>query len=184
MKIRNKEIYLAITCIALLFVSCGETENRLFVVERNNLYGYINPKGDTVIDCRYPLTYTDTISKIGFVADNEGNVRCFDNRGKFLFYVFKYDNGPDYPCEGYFRIVDKNGLVGFADTLGNIIITPKYRFAYPFSDGKAKVTDTGKLVIEKQSLDNHTYWLSDKWYFISYKKNSNTLIKKYNISFA
>ena len=56
------------------------------------------------------------------------------------------------------------------DTLGNIIITPKYRFAYPFSDGKAKVTDTGKLVIEKQSLDNHTYWLSDKWCFISYKK--------------
>ena len=76
----------------------------------------------------------------------------------FFFYVFKYDNGPDYPCEGYFRIVDKNGLVGFADTLGNIIITPKYKFAYPFSDGKAKVTDTGKLVIEK------------KWYFISYKK--------------
>ena len=108
MKIRNKEIYPAITCIALLFVSCGETENRLFVVERNNLYGYINPKGDTVIDCRYPLTYTDTISKIGFVADNEGNVRCFDNRGKFLFYVFKYDNGPDYPCEGYFRKYNYN----------------------------------------------------------------------------
>lgn len=58
---------------AIEFVSCGKTENRLFVVERNNLYGYVNQKGDTVIDCRYPLTYTDTISKIGFVADNEGN---------------------------------------------------------------------------------------------------------------
>lgn len=88
MKIRNKIFYPAITCIALLFVSCGKKENRLFVVERNNLYGYVNQKGDTVIDCRYPLAYTDTISKIGFVADNEGNVRCFDNRVKFLFFMY------------------------------------------------------------------------------------------------
>ena len=33
MKIRNRIFYPAITCIALLFVSCGKKENRLFVVE-------------------------------------------------------------------------------------------------------------------------------------------------------
>ena len=113
------------------------------------------------------MVYTDTITQIGFVADNTGKIKCFNHKGEYLFDVFKYDNGPDYPSEGLFRIVDKEGLIGFADTIGNLVIPPRYRFAYPFTNGKAKVTDTGKLLIDSQDIDRHEYWQSDKWYFIS-----------------
>ena len=129
----------------VLFANCKDADNRLFVAERNGLYGYINAQGDTIVDCTFPFAYTDTISRIGFVADSAGAIKCFNNKGEFLFKVFNYDNGPDYPADGLFRIVDDNALVGFADTLGNVVISPRFKFAYPFKDGHAKVTDTGVL---------------------------------------
>ena len=46
----------------------------------------------------------------------EGRIRCIDHCGKFLFYVFPYDNGPDYPSDGLIRIVDEKGLIGYEDT--------------------------------------------------------------------
>ncbi len=161
------KLFIAIFTVVLLFACYGKEDNRLFVIEKDGLYGYTNAKGDTVIDCVYPLVYTDTITQIGFVADNTGKIKCINHKGKYLFDVFKYDNGPDYPSEGLFRIVDKEGLIGFADTIGNLVIPPRYRFAYPFTNGKAKVTDTGKLLIDSQDIDRHEYWQSDKWYFIS-----------------
>lgn len=154
----------------VLSASCKEVDNRLFVAERNGLYGYVNAKGDTIVDCTFPFVYTDTISRIGFIADSAGAIKCFNNKGDFLFKVFNYDNGPDYPAEGLFRIVDENALVGFADTLGNVVISPRFKFAYPFKEGRAMVTDTGVLVVDSKGVDRHTTWLSDKWYFIS-KKN-------------
>lgn len=154
----------------VLSASCKDADNRLFVAERNGLYGYVNAKGDTIVDCTFPFVYTDTISCIGFVADSSGAIRCINNKGDFLFNVFNYDNGPDYPADGLFRIVDENALVGFADTLGNVVISPRFKFAYPFKEGRAMVTDTGVLVVDSEGVDRHITWLSDKWYFIS-KKN-------------
>ncbi len=158
------------TLLFILFLSTGSaaTGNRLFLVEKNELYGYVNEKGDTLIDCIYPMAFTDTISSIGFVADDNGKIKCFNNVGRFLFYTFSFDNGPDYPEEGCFRIEDENGLIGFADTLGNVVISPRYKFAHPFSGGKAKVTDTGRRVVSQNG--EHSVWESDKWYFVSRKK--------------
>lgn len=34
--------------------------------------------------------------------------------------------------------------MGFADTLGNVIIKPQFAFVCPFKDGKAEVTYTGE----------------------------------------
>jgi len=69
----------------LLFTSCKDADNRLFVAKRNGLYGYVNAKGDTIVDCTFPFVYTDTISRIGFVADSAGLIRCINNKGDFLF---------------------------------------------------------------------------------------------------
>lgn len=158
-----------ILAVVLLYSCYGNEYGRLFAVEKDGLYGYTNAKGDTVINCVYPLVYTETISQIGFVADSTGHIKCFNHKGKYLFEVFKYDNGPDYPREGLFRVVDKEGFIGFADTKGNLVIPPRFRFAYPFTNGKAKVTDTGTPVIDSQYIDRHEYWKSDKWYYISHK---------------
>ena len=155
--------------LSLAFLSCKGLEEMLFAVEKNGLYGYTNIKGDTVVACIYPLVYTDTISQIGFVADNEGKIRCIDHCGKFLFYVYPYDNGPDYPSDGLFRIMDENGLIGYADTLGHVVITPRFKFGFPSKDGVAKVTNEGVLRIDSTSFDPHECWVSERWYTIRTK---------------
>jgi len=154
----------------LLFGSCQTTSKRLVVIEQNELYGYVNDKGDTIIHCIYPMAFTDTITHIGFVSDSSGVIKCFNNEGKFLFNVFQFDNGPDYPVEGLFRIVGENNLIGFADTLGNIVIAPQYQFARPFKDGKAQVTNSGKMMKDSNNVDAHEYWQSDNWQVITRPK--------------
>ena len=101
---------------------------------------YLNERGDTIVPYgKYRYCQTDTIKKIGFVYENkpkDARIICINDAGKELFYVFKYDNGPDYTQEGLFRIMDEDGLIGFADSLGNVIIEPQFKFAYPFKGGK------------------------------------------------
>jgi hypothetical protein len=164
-------LYFSFICTVGL-VSCARThDERLFVVEKDDLFGYISENGDTIIPCIYPLAYTDTINRIGFVADGNGKIVCLDRKGNKLFDVFKYDNGPDYPQEGLFRIIDGEGNVGFADTLGKVIIPPTYKFAFPFKDGKAKVTHGGRSVRSGE----HTVWESSSWILID-----NPLLSKVN----
>ena len=91
-----------------------------FVAEKNNLYGYVNAKGDTVVACKYLCSYTDTIVRIGFVGDNSGKIRCIDNKGNMLFYVFNFDNGPDYPSEailGLWTVTSFLALLTYEATL-------------------------------------------------------------------
>ena len=87
---------------------------------------YLNERGDTIVPYgKYRYCQTDTIKKIGFAYENkpkDARIICINDAGKELFYVFKYDNGPDYIQEGLFRIMNEDGLVGFADSLGNVII--------------------------------------------------------------
>lgn len=148
---------------AIGFTCCTKTSHeKLFKAEKDGLFGYVSEKGDTIIPCIYPFAYTDTISHIGFVAEKNGEIACFGKTGNKLFYVFKYDNGPDYSQEGLFRITNKDGFIGFADTLGNVIIPPTYRFAFPFKHGKAKVTNEGQLVTKGE----YSVWESSSWIFI------------------
>lgn len=81
------------------------------------------------------------------------------------YAVYQHDNGDDYFSEGLQRIVDKDGKIGFRDSIGKIVIPPRYAFAFPFKEGYAKVTDTG----HREAVDQHGeyhQWISDSWYFI------------------
>ena len=97
---------------------------------------YLNERGDTIVPYgRYKFCQTDTIKGIGFVYEDkprDARIVCINDAGKKLFYVVECDNGPDYVKEGLFRIMDEKGLMGFADSSGHIIITPQFKFAYPF----------------------------------------------------
>lgn len=82
------------------------------------------------------------------------------------FQPYQFDNGDDEVCCERYRIVDKAGKIGYANTQGYIIIEPKYAFGFPFKDGKAKVTDTGQMKEVKDSNVEYNYWDSDDWYYI------------------
>ncbi len=131
--------------------------------ERNGKYGYRDETGRIEVHARYPFVYTDTIRDIGFVFDaSSRQILCLDNRGVPLFNVFMVDNGPDYPSEGLFRIIGDDGLIGYSDLEGNIIIPPRYRFACPFKDGKARVSNDGYTLEEKE----HSRWVVNNWHCI------------------
>lgn len=74
---------------------------------------YLNERGDTIVPYgKYRYCQTDTIKKIGFAYENkpkDARIICINDAGKELFYVFKYDNGPDYIQEGLFRIMNEDG---------------------------------------------------------------------------
>ena len=127
--------------------------------------GYINHKGDTVIHAGiFTLCLTDTIREFGVVLKPETGFIGIDRKGKFLFNIFHYDNGPDFLSEGLFRI-KKKGKIGFADPHGKVVIKPKYDCAYPFENGKARVS----FQCKKSTDHEHEIWKSDAWFYINRK---------------
>lgn len=134
---------------------------------------YLNERGDTIVPYgKYKYCQTDTIRDIGFVENKQdARIVCIDNRGKELFNVFRYDNGPDYVRDGLFRIVGKNGLIGFADSLGNVAIKPQFKFATPFENGKAHTAMSGNVSDGKECH----FWKSDEWQLIG--RDGNKILK-------
>lgn len=149
--------------VALFIIIPFSASSKLIKFEKDGKFGYKNESNQVVLKAQFPIAYTDTITEIGFVCEPESNkILCINNLGEPLFLTFKCDNGPDYPHEGLFRIIDNNGLIGYADLRGNIVISPIYKFAYPFVDGKAKVTSEGYAIQDKEYIR----WEGNNWYYI------------------
>ena len=134
----------------------------LRVHDKNDEYGYVDKNGISKIPLgKYSICYTDTFRNYGIVLFPQKGFFAIDRKQKKLFEVFPFDNGPDHPHDGLFRIVD-NGLIGFVDTRGKIVIKPRFRFAFPFSDGLAAYCEG----CVRRNDGEHVYWLEGKWGFI------------------
>jgi WG containing repeat len=161
MNLRNRVFSALYVCI--LF-SCSESTNEYLIKVyelpgERGAAGYINTKGDTVIAMgKYIRCYTDTIKSFGVVMKEDNRLIGIDKNEKELFEVFWFDNGPDYISDGLLRIV-KNGKIGYADETGKIVIEPHYDCAYPFENGKAKVSKNCITVQDRE----HSTWESDHW---------------------
>ena len=130
-------------------------------------YGYINTKGDTVIPIgKYAICYTDKFYKFAIVSLRDRGIVGIDRKETILFNVYPFDNGPDYPSNGLFRII-MEGKIGYADENGDIIIQPQFDCAYPFEHGKAKVGNGCKT----KSDGEHSWWTEGKWFTIDKKGN-------------
>ena len=128
---------------------------------------YVDTRGDTVIP-RGEVLYcgANTIRTWGFVIlrdeQRKGpHDRCIaiDRRGHKLFNAYWFDNGPDLPQEGLFRIRDDRGRIGYADTAGRVVITPRFEAAFPFEHGRARVA----LQAEELPDGEHTRWEANNW---------------------
>lgn len=60
------KLFTTISALILLFSCYRKEDSKLFVIEKDGRYGYVNAKGDTIIDCVYKpngawhATHTDT----------------------------------------------------------------------------------------------------------------------------
>lgn len=79
---------------------------------------------------------------------------------------YQYDNGDDYLSDGLYRIVNNQGLVGYANAQHEVVIKPQFAFGFPFEQGKAKVTHTGSLKEVPNSNGEYKYWHSEQWFYI------------------
>jgi hypothetical protein len=70
--------------------------------------------------------------------------RWADKAGNVLATPYLFDNGPDYWQEGFARIVDPSGKMGFIDEHGTIVVPPTYDWVYPFCHGIAKTARAGQ----------------------------------------
>lgn len=165
--------------ILLLFfnalTSCQHTvkENDYLISFNDTIkdgYGYKNQKGDIVIpEGKYQMCFTDTFKSYAIVAVPKLGMVAIDRNQNVIYNVFTFDNGPDEPSEGLFRI-ESNKKIGYADAAtGVVVIQPQFDCAFPFENGQAKVSTDCKT----QSNGEHQTWLSDHWYFID-KKGQKT----------
>ncbi|NBC09631.1 MAG: hypothetical protein GVY26_20760 [Bacteroidetes bacterium] len=123
---------------------------------------FMDQSGQVVIPAKaYDVTFTDTLRTFATVVDSAGQMIGVDRSGQRLFEVFAYDNGPDYVEEGLFRVL-RDGKIGYAIRLGEVVIPCQFECAYPFKGGRAKVADTCTTVQE----GGHSQWESEAWYYI------------------
>lgn len=99
------------------------------------------------------------------------SVLCIDSCSALRYTAFQVDNGPDYISDGLYRIVDRQGRVGYADNRGRIVIKPRFAFGLPFEKGKARVTDKGTNIAISGSGGEYHRWESDDWYYIDKSGN-------------
>lgn len=132
----------------------------------NNGYGFKNPKGDIVIPVgKYQRCFTDTFKSYAIVALPKLGMVAINRNQNVLYNVFMFDNGPDEPSEGIFRI-ESNKKIGYADAAtGAVVIRPQFDCAFPFEDGQAKVSNKCYTIQEGE----HQRWDSDQWYMIDRK---------------
>lgn len=104
-----------------------------------------------VADDPFPYcTYMDKLT---------GGFRVVDRHLQEPYQVYLFDNGPDYPQEGRYRI-RLNGKIGFADEeTGAIVVAPIYDCAFPYEDGKASVG----FGCKEESDGEHRWWSGGKW---------------------
>ena len=149
-------------------ISLGQAKNDVLHLISDSVtgkYGYADFKGDTIIPLgKYDACYTEKFDKFAIVSLSKRGIVGIDRNENILFNVYVFDNGPDYPRDGLFRIV-KNNKIGYADLLGNIVIKPQYDCAYPFKNGKAKVGFGCKTA----NIDEHSWWTGGRWVTINKK---------------
>jgi hypothetical protein len=155
------------------FASCTSNADnkylfKIFIGDNDQIgatSGYLNAKGDTIIPLgKYYYCFTDTLKTIAIVLKKNGEFIAINYKDKYLFTVFPFDNGPDPPSEGLFRIL-KNGKIGYANLDGKITIKPQFICAFPFNNGRAKVS------FKCQSVKTGEYnrWESESWFYIDKK---------------
>jgi hypothetical protein len=104
-------------------------------------------------------------TKLKMVQTDNGKWVIKNSKKKTLYEVFLYDNGPDYPAEGLIRVV-KNGKIGYANAKTyKIVITPQFDCAFPFENGKAKVSNNCKKLKDGE----HNIWTSETWQSVDKK---------------
>lgn len=131
----------------------------------NDQCGYQNAAGEMIIPVgKYFVCFSDSMDQYAIVGYVGKGFVAIDRSDKVLYEVYPFDNGPDYPSEGTFRIVSGD-KIGYADEkTGKVIVEPQYTCAEPFQNGRANVSNacTKHFDGEHHSWEMHSISTIDK----------------------
>ena len=166
-----RSVFPCILCAALAtfcLLQCGRSQphdNVLLICTNDSTgeYGYRTLRGDTVIPMgKYPICVTDTFRTYALVALPHRGFVGIDRQERVLYDVVAFDNWPDEPAEGLFRIM-RDGKYGYADaTTGAVVIEPRFACAWPFENGSAKVS----FDCTKEQDGEYELWKDGTWFLI------------------
>lgn len=107
--------------------------NGIQTTERDGLFGFKREDGTVIVEPQYK--FVDKFhGDYCLVFHDYGQCGMINRNGKVIVPV-QYEE-VNYPTEGMIRIRE-NGLYGFYDTAGNLVIKPQYRTTSGFSEGLA-----------------------------------------------
>ena len=155
-------------------VNHRESNSRLIAVaDETGKWGYVSrDTGEMVIPAKY-----DSDNMGSNFYDEYAVVTFLDDDYNIVQTLLLDETGKEYPlpeginaasCDtvisgGLFEVVDKNGLYGYCNTSGEVVIEPQFAYTFEFADGYAEVelTDgtygvidqTGKVVM--RTTDTH-----------------------------
>lgn len=139
------------------------------LVDGDKKFGYINREGEFVIPPAYAYA-SDFSGGAAVVSDDHMHYMAIDKVGKVLFdnedLIRPFHNGA-----ASFTSKEHDYLNGYINTLGKVIVEPKYRIVTDFNqDGKAYVADedgiyylidkTGKVLEQYDVLKNKYGYIS------------------------
>lgn len=160
-------IILTVALITLSFSGCRNPPEppALFAIRHNDKWGYINRKGEVVIQPQFAWTswvFSEDLAEAcigtggGFGFNNKDKCGYIDPLGRFVINP-EYKNTSRF-SEGLAAVL-VNDKWGYVDKTGKMIIVPQFQEAMPFSDELAVVKigekygfidKTGKVVINPQ----------------------------------
>ncbi len=155
------------SCVALAQTTMHNDCLLLYTDSLTDQDGYKNKAGQLIIPLgKYPRCFTPKFTNYAIVvAPNGKNFIAINRKEEVLYEVYVFDNGPDYPAEGLFRIII-NQKIGYANArTGAIVIPPIYDCATPFSKGIAHVAVGCKTIAEGE----HSYWTDGLQSYINKK---------------
>lgn len=168
--------FLIIAGIALLASCTSSPANDTWLLncpkDDSSSCGYVNEAGEIMIDHgKYLMCISDTFDDYAIVLKEEDGFVAINKAEDVLYHVFIYDNGPDAPTEGLFRIIEDE-RIGYADVqTGEIKIKPQYVAARPFENNYAPICPDCEVV---KDFD-HSIWANGKWGLID--KNGTIVIQ-------
>jgi hypothetical protein len=131
----------------------------------NDLWGFKDEMGQVVILPRFNMAFD--FNKHGAAAVVDGsNWYYINTQGHVLLQTYTFDNGPDYYEEGLARYVDGD-RIGFINEAAQVVIPAAYDFAFPFTEGRARVCRGCKIVREES--DEHSTVKGGWWGYIDRK---------------
>ncbi len=175
-------------------VNHRESNSRLIAVaDENWKWGYVSrDTGEMVIPAKY-----DSDNMGSNFYDGYAVVTVCDDDYNIVQTLLLDETGKEYPLpeginaaycdsvisDGLFEVVDENGLYGYCNTSGEVVIEPQFAYTFEFADGYAKVefTDgtygvidqTGKVVM--RTTDTHYADIRQDCYVLPTGEHSFTM---------